>query len=376
MFKHNMTGGIMKVVIPMAGAGSRFVKHGVKTPKPLIEVHGVTLIEHAVRSFDVNAHFIFITRKFEHAEHNLQLSTVLRRIKPDHTEIQLDQITQGASDTVLAAEHLIHNDEPLIIYNCDQIFKWNPEDFLQFVNNNPCDGALVLYNSRDPKNSFASIVAGRINRVVEKQCVSDHALVGFHYWRKGSEFVKSAKQLKKEFTQNGRPECYVSETYNYLISQGATILPYHVAPHVYVPLGTPEDVATYVGTQNEFYAHKPKTIFCDIDGTILVHLHKISQVLIDPGELLQGVREKFDEWDSQGHHIVLTTARKESARAHTVKQLTDAGIIYDQLIMGITSGARVLINDKKSPSDPDRALGVNVITNQGWRDINWGTSGL
>jgi len=366
----------MKVVIPMAGAGSRFAKQGNLTPKPLIEVQGRTLIEHAIRSFDVDAHFVFVTRKFDNPEHNVKLSALLKSLRPEHTEIQLNQISQGASDSVLAAEHLINTTEPLVVYNCDQIFQWDPTEFLNFVNTSTCDGAIVLYHSVDPKNSFAQIDQGRVTQVVEKKCVSGHALVGFHYWKRGSDFVTSAHKLKQAFIQSGQPECYVSETYNYLIQAGAHIAPYHVAPHVYVPLGTPEDVATYVGTQNEFYAQKPKTIFCDIDGTILVHLHKISQVLLHDGELLRGVREKFDEWDSKGHHIVLTTARKESARAHTVKQLADAGIIYDQLIMGITSGVRVLINDKKLPQDTDRARGVNVITNQGWSDVDWRAVGL
>lgn len=366
----------MKVVIPMAGAGSRFAKQGDLTPKPLIQVQGKTLIELAVKSFNVDAHFVFVTRKFDDATHNTQLSALLKSLRPDHTEIQLSQISQGASDSVLAAEHVINTDEPLVIYNCDQIFQWDPQEFMQFVNAQACDGAIVLYNSTDPKNSFAVIEQNKVTQVVEKKAVSDHALVGFHYWRRGSDFVRSARKLKQEFITSGRPECYVSETYNYLIQEGAHIAPYHVASHVFVPLGTPEDVATYVGTQNEFYSQKPKTIFCDIDGTILVHLHKISEVLMHDGELLTGVRAKFDEWDSKGHHIVLTTARKESARAHTVKQLTDAGIIYDQLIMGVTSGVRVLINDKKLPQDADRARSVNVITNQGWHTVDWRPSGL
>lgn len=366
----------MKVVIPMAGAGSRFAREGYSDPKPLIKVQNVALIEHAIRSFDVQADFIFVTRKFENPNHNQELSDLLHKIKPNHKEIRLDQISQGASDSVLAAEHLIDNQEPLIIYNCDQIFRWNPQEFLDFVKSTQCDGALVLYKSQDPKNSYAEIQQGKVVRVVEKQCVSEHALVGFHYWKKGSDFVNSAKKLKQEFISHGRPECYVSETYNYLIETNHNILPYHVAAHVYVPLGTPQDVSTYLGVQQEFYSVKPKTIFCDLDGTILRHVHKISEVLQTSGEILPGVREKFDQWDSQGHTIILTTARKESARAHTVKQLQELGIVYDQLIMGITSGSRVLINDKQLESDSNRALSVNVITNQGWQNLDWSKVGL
>lgn len=360
----------------MAGAGSRFAQQGNLTPKPLIQVQGKTLIEHAINSFDVDAQFVFVTRRYSDPAHNTQLSNILSRLRPEHKEIQLSQVSQGASDSVLAAESLINNTEPLVIYNCDQIFNWDPQEFVTWVQQQACDGAIVLYNNTDPKNSFAVIDQNKVTQVVEKKCVSDHALVGFHYWRRGSDFVTSAHKLKAEFRTSGRPECYVSETYNYLIQEGAVIAPYHVAPHVYVPLGTPEDVTKYVGAQNEFYSHKPKTIFCDIDGTILLHLHKISEVLQHEGELLAGVKQKFDEWDSTGHHIVLTTARKESARAHTVKQLAHAGIPYDQLIMGITSGVRVLINDKNMPQDADRAQGVNVITNQGWQSVDWKVHGL
>jgi NDP-sugar pyrophosphorylase family protein len=366
----------MKVVIPMAGAGSRFAKQGQLLPKPLIPVQGVTLIEHAIRSFDVDAEFIFVTRKFDNPDHNVQLSELLKSLRPEHVEIQLDHVTQGASDSVLAAREYIDNSDPLVVYNCDQILNWDPQEFLTYVQQTECAGAIVLHKSSDPKNSFAQIDKGQITKVVEKKPVSEHALVGFHYWAHGADFVWSAQQLKQNFQKSGTPECYVSETYNYLIQQHARIIPYHVAPHVYVPLGTPEDVTRYVGKRKEFHAHKPKTIFCDIDGTILQHLHAISDVITQPAHILPGVREKLNEWDSLGYHIVLTTARKESVRVITEQQLLSQGIVWDQLIMGITSGVRVLINDKLSPHDPDRAVGMNMITNQGWHHTDWSVHGL
>ena len=236
----------MKIVIPMAGAGSRFRDLGYDLPKPLIEVAGKTLIEHSIRSFDVPGEFIFITRKFDNPEHNAQLSKLLKQLRPEHVEIQLDKVTSGASETVLAARELIDNLEPLIIYNCDQIFDWNPDNFLQFVTPHMA-GAVVCYKSTDPKNSFAVIEQDKIVRMVEKQPVSDHALVGFHYWREGRLFVESADALLQQFRLSGRPECYISETYNYLIDQGHHVAAYHVAPHVYVSLGTPADVHTYLG---------------------------------------------------------------------------------------------------------------------------------
>jgi NDP-sugar pyrophosphorylase family protein len=359
----------MNIVIAMAGAGTRFNKVGIKTPKPLIEVLGKTLIEYSIESFNVSGKFIFITRDFPDPRDNERLSKLLKQLRPESVEVRLKTVTSGATESVLFAKNLINNDDPLVIYNCDQWINWNVEDFLEFVNNKKPDAALVLYNSRDSKNSFANIDQGKITQVVEKKAISDHALIGLHYWARGKDFVASAEELLENFRSNGKPECYISETFNYLETDN--ILPYHIADHVYVPLGTPEDVAKYVGKVKEYHSDKPKTIFIDIDGTILKHNHTISDVYAKPPELLHGVLEKFNSWDSQGHRIIIVTARKESTRAITEQQLSQLGLAYDQLVMGVTSGQRILINDKLSYNDLDRAVSINVITDQGFGSINW-----
>ena len=366
----------MKVLIPMAGAGSRFSNAGHTLPKPLIEVNGITLIEHSIKSFDVDAQFVFVTRRFDNANHNRQLSDLLKRLRPESVEVCIDHLTNGASETCLSAVEHINNDEPLVIYNCDQRINWNSQQFLKFVDEQQPDGVVVLYNSRDPKNSFAEINNQTVKRLVEKQAVSNHALIGFHYWARGRDFVWSAQQLINKFHLSGQPECYVSETYNYLIEQGARILPYHISNNKYVPLGTPEDVGRYLGKLKEFYTIKPKTIFCDIDGTIFKHAHTISDVLQEPAQLLQGVLQKFNQWDSAGHKIILVTARKESTRAVTEAELNRLGIAYDQLVMGVGGGTRYLINDKLQLEDADRSVAVNVQTDAGFDSINWEDHGL
>ena len=366
----------MYVIIPMAGLGSRFVRAGIALPKPLIEVDGRTLIEHSVRSFDVDAQFIFITRQFEDPIHNQILSDLLKTLRPESHEICLKTITDGAAQTCLAAREFVDNDEELVIYNCDQLFKWRAQDFVDFVRTTPCDGAVVLYNSNDPKNSFAEVRDGQIVRLVEKQAISRDALVGFHYWRRGSDFVQGADALVEKFRSSGRPECYVSETYTNLLEQQSTVLPYFISNSRYIPLGTPEDVNRYLGKVREFDSAKPKTIFCDIDGTILAHAHTITSVLTGTAQALPGVINQLNQWDSQGHRIILVTARKESTRAVTEGQLTGLGIAWDQLIMGLTSGERYLINDKLEPDDRDRAVAVNVITDGGFESVDWEGMGL
>ena len=83
---------------------------------------------------------------------------------------------------------------------------------------------------------------------------------------------------------------------------------------------------------------------------------------------LEGTIEKLLEWNKKGYTIILTTGRRESNREVTIKQLQEAGIFYDQLIMNIGGGARYLINDKKPEGDitsfcfcPDRNQGIKDI---------------
>lgn len=112
-----------------------------------------------------------------------------------------------------------------------------------------------------------------------------------------------------------------------------------------------------------------KTIFLDIDGCIFKHRGNMSTQFND-AVLLPGALEKINEWDAAGYKIILTTGRKESMRKITEEQLTKNGIFYDQLIMGINRGERILINDKKPNSDIDTAIAINVIRNQGLNDVN------
>ena len=112
-----------------------------------------------------------------------------------------------------------------------------------------------------------------------------------------------------------------------------------------------------------------KTLFIDIDGTLIIH-HGTpnSQTKFAP-ELLPGVLEKFGEWNMKGYQIILVTGRRESERATTIKQLEEAGIVYDMLITGINRGERILINDNKPNSDWPTARAICVKRNFGITDV-------
>lgn len=112
--------------------------------------------------------------------------------------------------------------------------------------------------------------------------------------------------------------------------------------------------------------NRPKTIFCDIDGTLIKHEGVITdQAKLEEIELLPNALEAINNWDKNGYYIILTTGRKESLRKHTEKLLRKIGIVYDQLIMGIGGGNRILINDRKSNGSYNTAYCVNIVRNEG-----------
>lgn len=113
-----------------------------------------------------------------------------------------------------------------------------------------------------------------------------------------------------------------------------------------------------------------KTLFLDIDGTLVEHVNpSISSSPNHKMNVLSGTIDKLLEWNKKGYSIILTTGRRESNREMTVKQLQEAGIFYDQLIMGIGRGPRVVINDIK-PNGMITAYSINLERNKGIKDIN------
>ncbi len=115
---------------------------------------------------------------------------------------------------------------------------------------------------------------------------------------------------------------------------------------------------------------RPKTIICDIDGTLVMHESPVINTAPDHKlRICSGVLEKFKEWDRKGYYIVLITGRKESLRENTIRQLSEVGIFYDQLVMGVGGGPRTLINDMKEDGT-QTAFAINVERDKGLEDIS------
>ena len=141
----------------------------------------------------------------------------------------------------------------------------------------PYDG--ILLNQKSPYSFILNDEKGNGIRLEEKFAISELALCGIHYWKNGKDYVQSAEEMIKNNDRTNN-EFYVAKTYNYMIKKGKKIKSFALKKGEFFSLGTPEDVKKFNGIKNEFNSLKPSTIFCDIDGTILKHLHSFSDVTI------------------------------------------------------------------------------------------------
>jgi HAD superfamily hydrolase (TIGR01509 family) len=235
-------GGKMNVLIPMAGAGSRFAAAGYTFPKPLIDVNGNPMIQMVVENLNIDANFVFVVQK-EHRE-KYNLDTLLNLIAPNCKVVEVDGLTEGAACTALLAKEYIDSDAPLFFANSDQFVEWDSNEFFYKMNETDADGGIVTFKATHPKWSFAKIDDnGIVTEVAEKNPISDLATVGFYYWKHGSDFVKYAEQM---ITNNVRVnnEFYVCPVFNQAIDGGKVIRTFDV-PKMW-GTGTPEDLKYYL----------------------------------------------------------------------------------------------------------------------------------
>ena len=97
---------------------------------------------------------------------------------------------------------------------------------------------------------------------------------------------------------------------------------------------------------------KQDTIIIDIDGVIFEHTGRLaSEQWFQWKQPLPRVRAALDALEKRGFFIILMTARKHCLRRRMERMLEEACLYYDMLIMGVGSGRRILINDKKPTGD-------------------------
>ena len=234
----------MNILIPMAGAGSRFKIAGYNMPKPFIEFEGKMMIEHVLSSFKgVDANFILVLQEKFLSEQKIQLETLKSKYSLDF--VTVPTLTMGAAITALAAHKKINSEFDIIFADSDNIFSSaDIVNFIEFTRKNDFSGALLTINSDKPCYSYAKVDSnGFLIETKEKEVISNHAITGVYYFKSVNEFRDSVIDLVVE-SDLSKGEFYMSNVFNHLKKITNKIGVYDISKFDCV--GTPEQLAEYL----------------------------------------------------------------------------------------------------------------------------------
>lgn len=193
--------------------------------------------------------FIFICQD-EHIK-KYGLKEKLRDWAPGSEIIGINGLTEGAACTVLYAKDLISNNDPLMIANSDQYIDANINEYLSEMRARGYDGQIMTMKANDPKWSFVGLNSQQlVEKVVEKQVISDEATVGIYNFARGVDFVEAAQEMiDKNLRVNN--EFYVAPAYNQMIKKGSKIGIYNIGSEAngMYGLGIPIDLEFFLTQQ-------------------------------------------------------------------------------------------------------------------------------
>jgi NDP-sugar pyrophosphorylase family protein len=212
----------MKVIVPMAGRGSRFANSSFSRPKPLIDVLGKPMFIWAIESLNGIdfSEIIFIALK-EH-ESQFALSELINKfVKVPFQLVLIDEVTEGQLCTVLSAKPLINTNESVLVIASDTLIEGDM--LADLAKGEDIDGIISVLNLPGEQWSFAKVDSdGKVIEVAEKTRISNWASTGMYYFKIGAKFVEEAERLINR-NERTRGEFYIMPLYQKLIDLGLNI---------------------------------------------------------------------------------------------------------------------------------------------------------
>jgi len=207
----------MKVIIPLAGKGTRLRPHTHITPKPMLKIAGKPVIDYVMEDLQALGNVgqvIYITG------HLKEKVEEYARAKYPFPGVFVEQKQQrGTADAVALARPYI--DEPVMIIFVDTIFD---ADF-SIVKHTDADGIIWVKEVEDYQR-FGVVVTdkdGNMTRIVEKPStpISKRANIGLYYVKNWKLMLEGIEWVLKQPPNKG--EYYLTDAFQYMIDKGAKI---------------------------------------------------------------------------------------------------------------------------------------------------------
>jgi len=231
---------MLKIIIPIAGSSELFQNAGFSYPKPLIEIKGAPMIQWVIErtlSIPEPSRFIFIIKEEDAIK--FHLDNTLKLLSPDCQIIKLKKDTKGGLCSVLMAIDRIDKDDSLMILNGDQILDENFNDILNFWKEKHADAGIVTFKSVHPRWSYARIESGEVVQTAEKNPISQHAIAGYYYFARSSEFFEAAfKTILNDVQIDGN--YFISPVMNEYVLNNKKVLHYPIENNRYHSFYSPQ----------------------------------------------------------------------------------------------------------------------------------------
>lgn len=249
----------MQVLIPMSGQGLRFKNAGYISPKPLIPVNGVPMIERLLEKFPQEWPCTFVVSDLHE---QTELKNILKVLRPQAQIISIPQNNLGPAIAIEAALPQLHPNLPVLVTYCDYGLKWDAWDFANFVQKTDCDACVVSYRGFHAHYlsplmyAYSRMDQERVVEIKEKgsfteQRENEYASCGAYYFKKVSSLKEAiAYQKKNNLSVNG--EFYTSLTVEALLQLEPSTYCRIYEIDAFYQWGTPLDLQNFEYWENTF----------------------------------------------------------------------------------------------------------------------------
>lgn len=207
----------LKIVIPMAGLGTRLRPHTWSKPKQLVGVAGKAVIDHVLdtlNSIPENTEVELVNIVGYLAEQ------IEKHMEENHPEIKsryvLQENPRGQSHAIyLAREHLTG---PMLVIFADTLI----ETDLSFLKDERADAVAWVKPVEDPRRFGVAVVGedGWVNKIIEKpdDMSNNLAVVGFYYFKSAEDLLAAIEeQMARDLQLKG--EYYLADAINILLQR-------------------------------------------------------------------------------------------------------------------------------------------------------------
>lgn len=239
------------LMVPMAGAGSRFAGAGYDKPKPLIPVSGRAMAAQATRDLpDAPARTFILRRDLPYVS---EIGAAMKNDFPGARIVVLDQLTDGQARTCLLGMEGLDPAHPLTIGACDNGVLYDGAAFTALLADPNVH--VIVWGMRGHPGATRNPsmygwidvdIDGHVRKVSVKSPLSDPTrdpiVIGAFTFKRAGDFTRAAERMiARDGRVNG--EFYIDTCINDAVALGLDVRLLEV--DAYLCWGTPNELKSY-----------------------------------------------------------------------------------------------------------------------------------